>query len=140
MTDYREQGIETFTRMMGEDFVGRLLASAESGAFLSDTSGMALDFAFGAVWSRPGLLMKERSLIVIGILVATGKYAELKNHVRIGVRNGLTAKEIEEALIQCLPYCGFPAIASAQAPIIEVLRELNMLGDTTKTPQERGVL
>lgn len=139
MTDYRTQGIDTFTRMMGADMADRLRSSAESGAYLSGTSGLALDFAFGGVWSRPGLEMKQRSLIVIAILIATRQYAELKNHLRIGIRNGLTATELEEALIQCLPYLGFPAVASAQGPLIEVLREVG-LDPAVKTPEERGML
>lgn len=139
MTDYRAAGMETFGKMMGPDIAERLKSSAEGGGFLSATSGLALDFAFGGVWSRPGLEMKHRSLIVIAILIATRQYAELRNHIRIGVRNGLTAAEIEEAVIQCLPYVGFPAIASAQGPIIETLREVG-LDPAAATPEERGML
>lgn len=139
MTDYRAQGLETFSRMMGEDVARRMATNADEGCFLSGTSALALDFAFGGVWSRPGLEMKHRSLIVIAILIATRQYAELKNHIRIGVRNGLTAHEIEETLIQCVPYLGFPAVASAQRPVIEVLREVG-LDPVTGTPEERGML
>jgi len=139
MTDYRTQGMETFTRMMGADMADRLKSNAESSVYLSGTSALALDFAFGGVWSRPGLEMKQRSLIVIAILIATRQYAELKNHLRIGIRNGLTAVELEETLIQCLPYLGFPAVASSQGPLIEVLREVG-LDPVVKTPEERGML
>ena len=95
MTDYRAEGLATFSRMMGEDVARRMAANADEGGFLSGTSALALDFAFGGVWSRPGLEMKQRSLIVIAILIATRHYAELKNHVRIGIRNGLTARAVE---------------------------------------------
>lgn len=139
MTDYRAEGLATFSRMMGEDVARRMAANADEGGFLSGTSALALDFAFGGVWSRPGLEMKQRSLIVIAILIATRHYAELKNHVRIGIRNGLTAREVEETLIQCVPYLGFPAVASAQAPVIEALREMG-LDPAASTPQERGML
>lgn len=139
MTDYRASGLATFTAMMGEEIAQRLASQADAGGFLSGSSALALDFAFGGVWSRPGLEMKQRSLIVIAILIATRQYSELKNHVRIGIRNGLTAREIEEALIQCVPYLGFPAVASAQGPVIEVLRELG-LDPSVQTPEERGVL
>ena len=74
---------------------------------------------------------KQRSLVVIGILIAQRQVAELKNHIRIGLRNGLTAREIEEALIQAVPYCGFPAASTAMGAIIEVLREH---GVDTETP------
>lgn len=139
MTNYRAKGLATFSQMMGDDVAQRMAANADAGAFLSGTSALALDFAFGGVWSRPGLEMKQRSLVVIAILIATRQYAELKNHVRIGFRNGLTPTEIEEALVQCVPYLGFPAVASAQAPVIEVLREMG-LEPVATTPHERGML
>jgi len=139
MIDYRAEGMAAFSKMMGDDLAQRLAASADGGGYLSGTGALALDFAFGGVWSRPGLEMKSRSLIVIAILIATRQYSELKNHVRIGIRNGLTAGEIEEALIQCLPYVGFPAVASAQGPVIEVLREVGLAPDV-RTPEERGML
>ncbi|HEY6868866.1 MAG TPA: carboxymuconolactone decarboxylase family protein, partial [Novosphingobium sp.] len=64
---------------------------------------------------------------------------ELKNHIRIGLTNGLTVREIEEALIQTLPYVGFPAVAGATSAIVEVLREAG-LDTQTRTAEERGML
>ena len=139
MNDYRAKGKATFAKMMGEDIAERMERNANSGEYLSATSALGLDFAFGAVWSRPGLEMKQRSLIIIAILIATRQYSELKNHFRIGIRNGLTPTELEELLIQCVPYLGFPAVASSQGPLIEVLREVG-LDPKSKTPEERGML
>ena len=65
--------------------------------------------------------------------------AELRNHVRIGVTNGLTAKELEEVLIQAVPYAGFPAVASALTAVLETLRELG-LDTASPTSEERGLL
>lgn len=139
MTDYRTTGTETFARMMGQPAAERLSASADSGAYLSGLSQLALDFAFGAVWGRPGLEPRQRSLVVIGILISSRQYAELRNHVRIAIANGLTPGEIEEAVIQCIPYAGFPAVASAIGPVVETLRELG-LDPGIRTPAERGAL
>jgi 4-carboxymuconolactone decarboxylase len=139
MSDYREAGKEIFEKMMGPNAARQMAAAAEETSGLAALAGLGLDFAFGAVWSRPGLELKQRSLIVIAILITTRMWPELKNHIRIGIRNGLTRTEIEEALIQCLPYVGFPAVASASGLIIEVLRELGLDTDT-KTAEEKGLL
>jgi 4-carboxymuconolactone decarboxylase len=76
---------------------------------------------------------------MLGTLIAQRQSAELKNHVKIGVANGLTVREIEEVLVQALPYVGFPSIASAMTAVIEALREIGLDPDA-QTPQERGLL
>ncbi|MDO7836343.1 carboxymuconolactone decarboxylase family protein [Sphingobium sp. HBC34] len=78
-------------------------------------------------WSRPGLDRRSRSLLTIGALVGMRQPNELKNHVKIGVANSLSAKEIEEALIQLSTYVGFPAIATAITAAQEALQEIDML-------------
>jgi 4-carboxymuconolactone decarboxylase len=100
---------------------------------------MAIEFAFGDVWSRPGLERKQRSIVVISTLIALGKPAELKNHVRFGLNNGLTVDELQEILIQAVPYVGFPAIAEATTATIEVLRERGLDGGV-KTAKENKTL
>lgn len=113
--------------------------SIAANGFGSAIGELATHYAFADVWCRPGLERKQRSLVVIGVLIAQRQLPELKNHIRIGLRNGLTPGEIEEALIQTAPYVGFPAVASATTAIVEVLRELGI--DTgTRTSEERGML
>jgi 4-carboxymuconolactone decarboxylase len=139
MGDIREQGLKLFAEIMGEDAAKGMQAAMASGAFGADIATLATDFAFGSVWSRARLDRKQRSLVTIGILIAQRQTAELRNHVRIGVTNGLTASELEEVLIQAIPYAGFPAVASAMTAVIETLRELGV--DTTSpTSEERGLL
>jgi 4-carboxymuconolactone decarboxylase len=82
---------------------------------------------------------KQRSLVTIAVLIATRQNHELKNHVRIAVRNGLTVRELEEVLFQCLPYLGFPAVATATTQMLEALRELG-LETESKTSEEQGLL
>ncbi|NBB51168.1 carboxymuconolactone decarboxylase [Rhizobium sp. CRIBSB] len=139
MTDVTERGLEVFGEIMGEERARQMRLGIESEGFGSAIAKLATDFAFGSVWGRDGLERKQRSLVVIGILIAQRQTAELKNHIRIGLTNGLTPREIEEALIQTLPYVGFPAVASATTAIVEVLREAGV--DTqTRTAEERGML
>lgn len=139
MTNLTERGLQVFAEIMGQDNAEQMRQAIESNGFGSDLSKMAADFAFGSVWSRDGLERKHRSLVVIGVLIAKHQLAELKNHIRIGLTNGLTPREIEEALIQTLPYVGFPAVANAASAIIEVLREKG-IDTTTLTSHERGMV
>jgi 4-carboxymuconolactone decarboxylase len=139
MTDVTERGLQVFAEIMGEERANQMRMGMQSTGFGSAIAKLATDFAFGSVWAREGLERKYRSLVVIGILIAQRQTAELKNHIRIGLTNGLTVTEIEEALIQTLPYVGFPAVASATSAIVEVLREVGI--DTqTRTAEERGML
>ncbi len=134
-----ERGLAVIGEMMGPKFSAALRAAATSGKFGSAISKLAVDYAFADVWGRDGLEKKQKSLIVIGVLIAQRQTAELKNHVKIGVANGLSVRELEEALIQATPYVGFPAIASATTAVIEALREIGMDPDV-QTSEERGLL
>ena len=73
------------------------------------------------VWSRPGLTPAQRSLVTISVLVANGHLGPLREHVQIGLGNGLTPTEITEAIIQCAVYAGFPAMVSAMEVAADVL-------------------
>jgi 4-carboxymuconolactone decarboxylase len=139
MTGTTERGLRVFAEIMGAEAAEGMAAAMASGAFGADIATLATDFAFGSVWGRAGLDRKQRSLVTIGILIAQRQTAELRNHIRIGLTNGLTARELEEVLIQAIPYAGFPAVASAMTAVLETLREMGV--DTTSpTSEERGLL
>lgn len=134
-----ERGLAVIGGMMGPKFSDALRAAATSGKFGSAISQMAVNYAFADAWGRDGLEKKQRSLVVIGILIAQRQTAELKNHVKIGVANGLSVRELEEVLIQSVPYVGFPCVASATTAVIEALREIGM-DPHVQTSEERGLL
>jgi 4-carboxymuconolactone decarboxylase len=137
--NYRK-GVQLVGEMLGPQFAAGMQAAAGSGAFAADCATIALESAFGAVWSRPGLDRKQRSLVTLGILIGTGKPSELKNHVRAGLNNGLSVLEIQEVLIQAIPYAGFPCVAEAIEATVSVLRERGLVDDATKTAKDRGML
>jgi 4-carboxymuconolactone decarboxylase len=137
--NYRK-GVQLVGEMLGPQFAAGMQAAAGSGAFAADCATIALESAFGAVWSRPGLDRKQRSLVTLGILIGTGKPSELKNHVRAGLNNGLSVLEIQEVLIQSIPYAGFPCVAEAIEATVAVLRERGLVDDSTKTAKDRGML
>jgi 4-carboxymuconolactone decarboxylase len=137
--NYRK-GVALVGEMLGPQFLAGMQAAAGSGAFAADCAAIALESAFGAVWSRPGLDRKQRSLVTLGILIGTGKPSELKNHVRAGLNNGLTVLELQEVLIQSIPYAGFPCVAEAIEATVAVLRERGLVDDKTQTAKDRGML
>jgi len=139
MNEKRAYGLKVLGEMMGAPRAAALQAAAESTGFASGISRLAIDHAFADVWGRDGLERKQRSLVTLGILIANRQTSELRNHVRIGVANGLTARELEEVLMQSVPYVGFPAVASATTAVIETLRELG-IDMKVQTSEERGLL
>lgn len=138
MTDKRVAARALMEHMMSPGFADAMESAEQAGGFGAPIAGFAIEHAFADVWSRPGLNLRDRSLIVIAILIAQGQPAELKNHVKFGINNGLTPREIEEALIQAYPYVGFPAISTALSAAIEALRSIGVA--TATTAEERGLL
>ena len=139
MPDKRDKGIQVISEMMGPEFARQMLSGEDSGDFCGDVGAMAVEHAFGMVWSRPGLERKQRSLVTLSVLLTLGQIAEFKNHVRIAISNGWTVLELQEILIQTIPYAGYPAFASACSATVEVLRELG-LDTRTRTAEEKGLL
>jgi 4-carboxymuconolactone decarboxylase len=131
MSDLTERGLELFSELRGAERAAEMRDAVGGGGFGSAMMALAVDFVFGSIWSRPGLDRKQRSLVTLGILIALRRTEEFKNHVQIGLRNGLTVGEIEEALIQATAYAGFPAAYAASNAAAEVLRDLESRRTTT---------
>jgi 4-carboxymuconolactone decarboxylase len=129
MTTKKELGREVVRSMLGEKHVEKFDAAENSAAFGADMTRIALESAFGCIWARPGLDRKYRSMVTIGVLVALHFPEELKNHVRAAITNGFTAKEIEEAIMQTIPYAGFPAASQAMNATKDVLSSLGLISD-----------
>ena len=134
----REAGEKIIREMMGEETAGRLLASAESGTFGSSVARYAVEEVFGEIWTRPGLDRKARSLVCLAVMIALRQPNEFAIHMNIALNNGLTLDEIEEALIQTLPYVGFPAIATALVAAAKVIQERGL--DNSGYRGHRGLL
>lgn len=126
MSDVKDRGAVVFGNLLGDENEARLREelNAETRRFGALTADFATEFAFGTIWSRDGLERKQRSLVVLGILIALRQVEELKIHVGVALSNGLTVREIEEVLYQSIPYVGFPAANSAKVAMIEALQGL----------------
>lgn len=119
--DRYKAGVQTWREVMGEEYVAKTFNSMDP--LNQDFREMVLEFAWGGVWSRPGLDRRSRSMITLGMLVALNRPAELVIHLRAALRNGLTPEEISEILLQSAIYCGVPAALSAYHTCLPILKE-----------------
>jgi 4-carboxymuconolactone decarboxylase len=119
--DIRDQGMTTRREVLGDAHVDRAMADADS--FTADLQEHITRYAWGAVWSRPGLDRRTRSCITVAMLAAQGNEHELALHVRAARRNGLTVNELKEVLLQVAVYAGVPRANRAFAIAREVLAE-----------------
>jgi 4-carboxymuconolactone decarboxylase len=117
-----EEGMRVRREVLGDEHVDGALAGTTD--FTRDFQDLITRYAWGEIWTRPGLDRKTRSCITLTALVALGRDEELAMHVRAALRNGLTSDEIKEVLLQSAIYCGVPAANSAFAVAQRVLDEL----------------
>lgn len=108
-------------QVLGDEHVDRAVAGTTD--FTADFQDLLTRYAWGEIWSRPGLDRKTRSCVTLTALVALNHHNELALHVRAALRNGLTPDEIKEVLLQTAVYCGIPAANSAFAVAQRVLTE-----------------
>ncbi|GAA0389383.1 3-oxoadipate enol-lactonase [Acrocarpospora corrugata] len=106
-------GMTVRRAVLGDEHVDRAIANTT--AFTADFQDFITRYAWGEIWTRPGLDRRTRSCITLTALVAGGHLEELAMHVRAALRNGLTPDEIKEVLLQTAVYCGVPAANAAFA-------------------------
>ena len=121
MSDRYDEGLKVRREVLGDEHVDRSLERATD--LTREFQDLITRYAWGEIWSRPGLDRRTRSLITITALVAHGREHELELHVRAALRNGVTPDELKEVLLQCAVYCGVPAANGAFAIAQRVLDE-----------------
>lgn len=119
--DLDPAGLAVRREVLGPAHVDAALAGAD--ATTSEFQEMITRYAWGGIWTRPGLDRRTRSVVTLTALVAHGHLAELELHLRGALRNGLTRAEIVEVLMQTAIYCGVPAANSAFGVARRVLAE-----------------
>jgi 4-carboxymuconolactone decarboxylase len=119
--EIRVRGMETRRDVLGDEHVDR--AIARTTPFTEPFQDLITRYAWGEIWTRPGLDRRTRSCITLTALVARGQLEELAMHVRAARRNGLSPDEIKEVLLQAAIYCGVPAANAAFAVAQRVLDE-----------------
>lgn len=118
-----EKGLAARRAVAGDAYVDAALAKADD--FNADLQQMVTEHAWAAVWTRPGLELKHRSMVTCSILIALGRSHELKTHLRGAVNNGLSRDEIKEMMLQSCIYAGFPAGLEAFRVATELFKELD---------------
>jgi 4-carboxymuconolactone decarboxylase len=119
--DTYERGLRVRREVLGDEHIDRAIeGTTEHTAAFQD---FITRYAWGEIWSRPGLDRKTRSAVTLTALTALGRFDELELHIRAARRNGMTPEEIGELLLQCAVYCGVPAANSAFHVFTRALEE-----------------
>jgi 4-carboxymuconolactone decarboxylase len=117
-----EDGMAVRRQVLGDDHVDRAVAATDE--FTADFQELITRYAWGDIWTRPGLDRKVRSAITLAMLATLHQDEELAMHVRAALRNGLTRDEIKEVLLQVAIYAGVPAANRAFAVATRTLAAL----------------
>ncbi|MGE7913699.1 carboxymuconolactone decarboxylase family protein [Lysinibacillus xylanilyticus] len=123
MNDRFTKGYETIKQYVTEEEAARMIESDALADVAPDLRKMIIEFAYGDVYSRPGLDAKSRALVVMTAVVTQGTAPQTKTHIKRGLHVGLTQTEIVEALLQLVPYIGFPRVQNALTIAQQVFKE-----------------
>jgi 4-carboxymuconolactone decarboxylase len=104
-----DKGLALRKKVLGEAHVERSLKAAQDNDFTRDLQHYVTAFGWGEIWARPGLTLRERSLLNLAMLTALNRPHELRTHIRGALNNGVTETEMREVFLHTIAYCGFPA-------------------------------
>jgi len=113
MNDRFWKGYETIKQYVTKEEAARMIEADALADVAPDLRKMIIEFAYGDVYSRPGLDAKSRALVVITAVITQGAAPQTKTHIKRGLHAGLTQTEIVEALLQLVPYIGFLRVQNA---------------------------
>jgi len=119
--DAHERGMKVRREVLGDEHVEGAIERTTD--FTADFQDLITRYAWGEIWTRPGLDRRMRSAMTLTALIAVGRFDELPMHVRAARRNGLSVDEIKEVLLQSAIYCGVPAANTAFGIAARVLEE-----------------
>lgn len=124
--DRRNDGMKVRRAVLGNAHVDRTVQNRNS--FNEEYQDFITRYAWGEIWTRPGLPRHTRSLLVLALMVALNRGDEFKMHVRAAFNNGVTRDEIKEVLLQCAIYAGVPAANAAFHQAQQVFDEMDAAG------------
>ncbi|HVO88609.1 MAG TPA: 4-carboxymuconolactone decarboxylase [Casimicrobiaceae bacterium] len=119
--DVLDKGMQIRKDVLGAQYVERSMKTADD--FNMPFQELVTEYCWGAVWGRPGLSLRTRSLLNLAMLTALNRSHELKLHIRGALSNGVTREEIREVFMQAAVYCGVPAGVEAFRCAREVFAE-----------------
>lgn len=116
-------GLVTRRAVLGSEYVDQSIDGASD--FTWPMQQLTTEYCWNAIWNRPGLDRRTRSILNLGMIAALNRSHELKLHVRGAINNGLTVEEIREILLQAAVYCGIPAGVDSFRIAREVLKDMD---------------
>jgi 4-carboxymuconolactone decarboxylase len=116
-----DKGLKNRREVLGAEYVDNAIKSADD--FTRPLQELVTEYCWGAIWDRPGLDRRTRSIVNLAMITALNRPHELKLHVVGALNNGLTKAEIMEILLQTAIYCGLPASIDAFRVAREVFKE-----------------
>ena len=126
MIDPYDEGMGIRREVLGAAHVDRAVAATTP--FTQDFQDLITRYAWGSIWTRPGLDRRTRSVAVLTAMLALGHWEEFAMHVRAARNNGLSPDEIGEVILQAAIYCGVPVANRGFAVASDVLREMEAEG------------
>ncbi len=115
-------GLAVRKKVLGPDYVEKSFRNADE--FSMPFQELATEFAWGSVWTRPGLSLRDRSLVTLAQCIALNRPNEIRIHLRGALRNGVTLTEIRELCLHSFLYCGGPASLDAFHAVRNALPEI----------------
>jgi len=119
--DLHDRGLKLRIEMFGRDAVEKRMNAF--GEFGKPLQHIINAYAYGDVWQRSALPARMKSLVMVGMMAASGHPNELRVHLNGALKNGCSAEQIQEVLLLLALYCGIPAANQAHTIAVEVLRE-----------------
>ena len=121
-TDQFKKGLAIRREVLGAAYVDKSVNS--SSEFMKPMQKLTTEWCWGAIWSRPGLERRTRSMLNLAMLTALNRPNEIRLHVRGAVNNGVSTQEMQEVLLQACIYCGVPAALDAFKVAQEVIQQI----------------
>jgi 4-carboxymuconolactone decarboxylase len=118
-----DKGMAVRRTVLGDAHVDRSIARRTP--FNEEFQDLITRYAWGEIWTRPGLARHSRSLITLALMIALNREDEFRMHVRAAFNNGVTRDEIKEVILQCAIYAGVPAANAAFHQAAEVFAEMD---------------
>jgi len=116
-----DEGLAVRREVLGAEYVDQAIAAADD--FTRPLQELVTEYCWGAIWTRPGLPRRTRSLVNLAMLTALNRPHEVRLHLRGALRNGCTKDEVMEVLLQAAIYCGVPAAIDSFRIAKEVFQE-----------------
>jgi 4-carboxymuconolactone decarboxylase len=131
----KARGDKMRRKVLGDKYVDN--AGKSAATFGADFQNVVTAFAWGGVWSREGLSLRDRSLITVAVLTALHRPDELRLHLQGALQNGLTKRELEEAMVQVGVYAGFPTAVAGNRVGQAFFRDREAAGNGDKPDTAR---